>query len=407
MTSLLVVIAVALSVSFLCSILEAVFLSVTHSYVALLQKRGDRAGDVLDRLRRNIDEPIAAILTLNTVAHTAGAALGGAIALEVFGSRWMALFSALLTLAILILSEIVPKTIGATYWKRLARPSAHLLLWLTALMKPLIVPLGVLTRFISPRGERPVTISRAEFEVLAQIGRREGEIQEDEWQVLRSVMNLDKVYVGSVMTPRPEVVAVQRGLTVKEAREAMLESGHLRLPVYDGTIDQVIGIIVARDLWKAEAEGVEKIDVITRPALYTTETQPVEDLIRRMRGEQIKMAVVLDEYGGTAGIVTLEDLIEEIVGEIQDEHELEPVPIMEVAGGEVVIRGDVPVRAVNDRFGLALSVDEYDTLGGFVFGVIGRVPEAGDVLKIDGGSLVVERVDGRRVVSVRFLPAKS
>lgn len=407
MTSLLVVIAIALGISFMCSILEAVFLSVTHSYVALLQKRKDRAGAVLARLRSEIDEPIAAILTLNTVAHTAGAALGGAIALEVFGSRWMALFSAVLTLAILVLSEIVPKTIGATYWKSLARPSAYILNGMTLLMKPLIVPLGLLTRLISPRGEKPVTISRAEFEVLAQIGRREGEIEEDEWQVLRSVMNLDKIDVAEVMTPRPEVVAVEAGLAVTEARQTMLDSGHLRLPVYEQTVDQVIGIVVARDLWKAEADGVETIDAITRPALFTTETQPVESLIRRMRGEQIKMAIVLDEYGGTAGIVTLEDLLEEIVGEIQDEHEHEPVPIKERSGGEAVIRGDVSIRTVNDRLGLTLSADEYDTMGGFVFGMLGRVPARGDVLEIDGGRLVVETIQGRRVLSVRYEPFES
>lgn len=184
MTTLLLVISVALAVSFLCSILEAVLLSISHSYVALLEDRGDRAGVLLGGLRRNIEEPIAAILTLNTISHTVGAAVSGAIALQVLGSQWMALFSALLTLAILLLSEILPKTIGATFWQKLAPATAHTLRWMILVMKPVLIPLAWFNRLVAPRGEKGVTVSRAELEVLAEIGRREGTIDEAEWQVV-------------------------------------------------------------------------------------------------------------------------------------------------------------------------------------------------------------------------------
>jgi Mg2+/Co2+ transporter CorB len=151
MTGLFLVIALSLGVSFVCSVLEAVLLSLTHSFVAILQKQHPRVGRLLGDLRAHIEEPIAAILTLNTIAHTVGAAVGGAMALQVFGSRWIAIFSALLTLAILVLSEIIPKTIGATHWQRLAVPSAYVLKWMVLLMKPILIPLGLVTRLITPK----------------------------------------------------------------------------------------------------------------------------------------------------------------------------------------------------------------------------------------------------------------
>jgi magnesium and cobalt exporter, CNNM family len=190
MSTLVWILVATLATSFLCSILEAVFLSVTHSYVALLKASGEWAGVWFERAQKNIDEPIAAILTLNTIANTMGAALGGAVAGRVFGSTWMAAFSAVLTFSILIFSEIVPKTLGATYWKRLAKPAAYVLRTMVLVMKPFVGPLGWLAGLITPATERP-TISRAELEVLAEIGRREGTLDEDEWKVVSNVIRLD------------------------------------------------------------------------------------------------------------------------------------------------------------------------------------------------------------------------
>jgi CBS domain containing-hemolysin-like protein len=251
MVKLIWVLGVSLSLSFLCSILEAVLLSVTHAYAGVLKERGERAGIWWERMQAQIDEPIAAILTLNTIAHTVGAAMGGAIALDVFGDKWIALFSAVLTLIILIFSEIIPKTLGATYFQALAVPAAYVLRGMIIIMKPVLVPLSWFNRLIQPKGERPSTVSRAEIEVLAEIGRREGTLDEDEWAVVSNVMSLDEVEVGQVMTPRTDMVAVPVEASVEEAQTLMLESGHLRLPVFEEDLDHVIGLLVARDLWRA------------------------------------------------------------------------------------------------------------------------------------------------------------
>jgi putative hemolysin len=404
MTTLLLVIGISLSISFICSILEAVLLSITHSYVAVLQDRGDAVGDLLARMRQRIDQPIAAILTLNTIAHTVGAAVGGAMALEVFGSAWIALFSAVLTLAILILSEILPKTLGATYWQRLAPATGRVLWVMMAVMKPVLIPLAAFNRLISPRGAKPTTVSRAELEVLAEIGRREGTIDQDEWEVMTNVMNLDEVTVAQAMTPRTQIVAVPVEATLDEAQHVMLEEGHLRVPVYEGTVDRVVGVLLARDLWKAAREGVQSLRDVVRETTFVPESKTVEDLIREMRSQRIQMAIVLDEYGGTAGLVTLEDLIEEIVGEIQDEHEQEPLPFEEAMEGEVRIGGSVSLAEVNERFDLELPEDVYETVGGFVFGTLGRVADVGDEVPIQGGVLRVVAVDGRRIDRLAFIP---
>jgi putative hemolysin len=405
MIELVWVLGVSLSISFLCSILEAVFLSVTHSWVGVLKGRGARAGLWLEEMLGRIDEPIAAILTLNTIAHTVGAAMGGAIALEVFGDRWIALFSAALTFTILVFSEIIPKTLGATYWQSLSVPTAYVLAFLVIALKPILLPLSWLNRLLQPRGAKRASVSRAEIEILAEIGRREGVLQEQEWSVVRNMLALRAVEVGQVMTPRTDIVAVSLEATVEEAMGLMLDTGRLRTPVYDGDLDHVVGLLAARDLWQLARSGGTAIGPAVRPVTFTPEGKPVEELITEMREGRIKLAMVLDEFGGTAGLVTLEDLIEEIIGEIQDEHEPpDPEPVQELGEGEALIRGDALIRDVNSLLRLELPEEGADTVGGFVFGCLGRVPVVGDEVRMEGGLFRVVRVRGRRILSVRWIP---
>jgi CBS domain containing-hemolysin-like protein len=399
---LLWVLAISLSISSLCSVLEAVLLSVTHSYVQVLREEGSEAGDYLHAMKKKIDEPIAAILTLNTIAHTAGAALGGAIAGQVFGQVWIGVFTGVLTLVILLFSEIIPKTIGATFWQRLGKPSAHVLRWMVILMKPILIPLNLFSQLL--RRKEGSTVSRAELEVLAQIGYSEGTIDEDEWQVVTNVIRLGKVTVGEVMTPRTDMIAIPADSTVEEAIEIMLEEGHLRLPVYADSIDKVTGLLVARDLWRAHRDSVTEISEILRPVQFLPTTKLVEDLIPEMRVQRAKMAIVIDEFGGTAGLVTLEDLLEEIVGEIQDEHEEdEPVSFEELDDGTVRIWGGVAVREVNDHLGLSVSEEHHDTLGGYVFGELNRIGRVGDLVELENARLRITQMRGRRVEYVHLV----
>lgn len=405
MLSLIAVISLSLAVSFVCSILEAVLLSVSHAYVGLLVERKDPAGPLLARMRQRIDEPIAAILTLNTIAHTVGAAVSGAIALQLFGSRWMAAFSAVLTLLILVLSEIIPKTVGARYWQQLAPIAARVLRVMIVGMKPVLTPLSLLNRAIGATGHGGTSVSRAELAILAELGRREGQIAEAEWQVVSNVLRLRETSVGEVMTPRTAIVAIPRTLTALEAQAVMLDTGFLRLPVYGDSIDEIVGVLVARDLWRALRAAspgavAPRIDAIMREPLYVPESRRIESLIPEMRERRIKMAIVLDEFGGTAGLVTFEDLVEEIVGEIRDEHEHGSEAFERLGPNEVLVNGDASLSDVADSLRLALPVDDYDSVGGFVFGQLGRLPRPGDEVPFAGGVARVRSMDKRRVARV-------
>jgi CBS domain containing-hemolysin-like protein len=187
----------------------------------------------------------------------------------------------------------------------------------------------------------------------------------------------------------------------------MLDRGHLRLPVYQETLDHVVGLVLARDLWQALQDGLTEVRQILRPVPFAPSSKRVEDLIPEMRQERTKMAIVVDEFGGTAGLVTLEDLIEEIIGEIQDEHENEPLDFLELSGGRVRAWGGVPLREAIEELGFTLGTDEeegYDTLGGFVFGRLNRIPVVGDQVELENGTLRVVRMRGRRVEYLVFTP---
>jgi CBS domain containing-hemolysin-like protein len=269
-----------------------------------------------------------------------------------------------------------------------------------------LIPLAVLNRLITPKRKQGSTVSRAELEVLAEIGRREGTIDQVEWEVLTNVMNLDTVTVGQVMTPRTRIVAVPEEATFDEAQSVMLTEGRLRLPVYRDTLDEVVGVLLARDLWRAARNGGGEVRAVMREPVYVPSTKPVEEALRQMRQQKIKMVIVLDEYGGTAGLVTLEDLIEEIVGEIQDEHEQEAPPFVDLPNGQTQIDGSVLIEDVNERLDLSLPNEDYDSIGGLVFGTLGRMPVAGDEVTVEGGLMRVAAMEGRRVQRVLYVPER-
>jgi CBS domain containing-hemolysin-like protein len=184
----------------------------------------------------------------------------------------------------------------------------------------------------------------------------------------------------------------------------MLDEGRLRLPVYKDSLDDIVGVLLARDLWRAARAGGRDLRRVMREPTLLPATKPVEDALRQMRQSRIKMVIVLDEYGGTAGLATLEDLIEEIVGEIHDEHEIDSPNFIDTPDGQVQILGDVPVDEVNERLQLDLPAEDYDSIGGYVFGSLGRMPESGDEVSIEGGVLRVLAMEGRRVLRVSFSP---
>lgn len=324
MTLLILYVLLAVGVSFLCSVLESVLLSVTPSYVAALQQQNKKIGDRLELLKRDIDRPLASILSLNTIANTAGAAGAGAQAQAVFGDPVIGVFSALLTLAILVFSEIIPKTLGASYWRGLAPWAARILPPLMWMMYPFVLLSKGLTRIISP-SKRAQVVSREEFTALADLGTREGIFEEEESRILRNLLRFKSLRVKDIMTPRTVVLAAREDMTVKAFFDKRPNPRFSRIPIFAENRDDVTGYVLKHDLLLelANDRGGTALAELRRDILVVPELLSLRELFERLIETQEHLALVVDEYGGMAGIVTMEDLVETLLGlEIVDEVDL-------------------------------------------------------------------------------------
>jgi len=322
MTLLIIYLVIAIGVSFLCSILEAVLLSVTPSYVEQLQKKKARGAKTLHVVKHNLDKSISSILILNTFAHTMGAAGVGAQAIRIFGEEKETLIALLLTLAILYLSEIIPKTIGANYWRSLAVPSAYIINILVKLVYPLVWFSSLLTRLFNK--DQNAVISREEVLAFATLSHKAGAIQAQENQLFENIFNLRKAKVGDILTPRSVVHALDEKNTISQALESDKTANFTRIPVYQESIDHIKGVVIKSALYENErAGGGEKdLNECIIAIHRVSESLPVLNLLDLFIKRHEHIFLVEDSYGQTAGIVTLEDAIETFLGrEIIDESD--------------------------------------------------------------------------------------
>jgi CBS domain containing-hemolysin-like protein len=324
MALLVFYILLALGLSFACSIAEAVLLSITPSYVEGLRDTQPKRASLLKRLRQdNVDRSLAAILTLNTIAHTAGAIGAGAQATLVFGSVWTGAFSAVMTLAILFLSEIVPKTIGTVYWRTLVDPTAVFIRVLTVILYPLVWVSEWITRLIA-RGREVHVFSRQEFLAMADVCEESGHIDVYESRIFRNLFKLGSLRARAVMTPRTVVMAFPESLTVTEVLSEGQPIPHSRLPIYRDDVDHVTGFVLKDDILMAEAQGHGDRQLVTlkRDIVAVSASMPLPALMEFLLRERHNIALVVDEYGGTSGLVALEDILETLLGaEIVDESD--------------------------------------------------------------------------------------
>ncbi len=322
MTLLIIYLLIAIGVSFLCSILEAVLLSVTPGFVETQLQERPRRAQVLKVVKEDLDHSISAILILNTFAHTMGAAGVGAQALKVFGARYETLIAFLLTLAILYFSEIIPKTLGATFWKQLALPSAFVIRLLVKLLYPFVWLSAQLTRLFSKRDDG--AISREELAALARLGKREGALGHQESELMENILKLRGTRTEAILTPRTVVTALDASITVNEALAALETSPFTRIPVYLGNVDTVMGLVLRPRVVAAQlaGEGDRKLEEFSSAIFRVSEELPVLQLLDQFIKRREHLFLVEDSYGQTAGIVTLEDALETLLGrEIMDESD--------------------------------------------------------------------------------------
>lgn len=317
-------VSLAICVSALCSLCEAVLYSLTASQVEMLKRSGSQAAGHLQNLRADIEEPITAILTLNTIANTIGAAVAGAAAAKLFGDANVIWFSAAFTLTILIFSEILPKTIGVTYAYRLAPIIAYLLRWMVTVLKPIVWLCRNITRLL-PDKPGDDNISSEELQTIAALSRESGQIEEEEERVIANILQLKDKMVRHAMTPRTVTFSIEEKLTVSEAMKMIDRlSAHSRIPTFDNEPNNVTGIVLRKDILQAAAESdLERpVSHFLQPAHFVPETAPLNRVLLDFFDRQQHLFVVVDEYGSMTGIISMEDVIEEIVGrEIIDESD--------------------------------------------------------------------------------------
>jgi len=311
----------ALIFSFLCSVAEAVLLSVSPSYIVHLEQQGSTSASRLKKVKTDIDRSLAAILTLNTIAHTVGAGGAGAEAAAYFGDRYVGIAMAVLTLLILFLSEIVPKTLGAVFWRSLAGPTAWFIQILTWVLYPFIWVSERLTKLITG-GKQVHIFSREEFAAMAEIGAEGGYLAAAESRILRNLFRFPELRAEDIMTPRTVVFALQQDLTTSEALEKHPEIPFSRIPVYGETLDDITGFVLKTDLLIAQLQGRGEVHLkeMKRDLGIVTEDASVEHIADELLGKRAHLLAVLDEHGGLAGVVSLEDVVETLIGiEIVDE----------------------------------------------------------------------------------------
>jgi putative hemolysin len=311
-----------------------------------------------------------------------------------------------------VLAELSPKTWAIQHTERAALASAPFIRLLVA-FKPLgwvTRALIVLSNAILPgKGMRAGPYTSDEMlRAIADEAAKEDVIEHEERTLIHSIIDFGDTVVRDVMVPRPDMVAVESHARIVDVIDIIIPAGYSRIPVYGQGIDDIVGIVYAKDLMRAEREArsEEAASTIMREAQFTPESKRVSELMREMQAGKFHMAIVVDEFGGTAGLVTLEDLIEELVGEITDEYDVEEVPPERLADGTVVVNARMPVDEVNELLETSElpEGDEWDTVGGLLYSLLGHVPVEGETAEVDGHRLVAERVQGRRIGRVRICP---
>ena len=404
----IVLLVLLLCLSACASSSEVALVGINRARINAL-KETDKRAVLLEKLKDRPHRFLITILIVNNIANTAAAALTTAIALEIFGDAGVAIATGIVTVLLLIFGEIGPKTYTANHLDKVALLFSRPVYFLTWLLTPFFI----IGEKISGKGsevEDEPAVTEDEIREWIQAGENEGAIEEEEKAMLYSVLNLDELTVKEVMTPHTDVTLISDTATLEDAVAHIRDTGYSRIPVYHDVSDNIIGFINIKDVFNAytsqDRSQAVSVRTLMSDVYCVPESKKVDELLRELQARRQQMAVVLDEFGGFSGIVTLEDIIEELVGDIMDESDVDEVSdIIELTPTTYVIDAQVRVSQINDRFSLHLPEDSsiYETVGGLVFSMLGRIPHLGDVVTTEEGvSLMVTKMRSRQILSVKM-----
>jgi putative hemolysin len=424
---ILLIILIALNAFFAAA--EIAIVSVRKTRLRQLAEEGNRSAQIAERLAEDSSRFLATIQVGITLAGFFTSATAAVTLSEAFGA-WIATLSFLpdfivthgqavavvvittiLAFITLVLGELVPKSLALRHAERIALAVARPIDWLSRLASPLVRLLSWTTNLIAGRFGAAQMLSampfvtQDEIKTIVDAGEEGGVIEEEEKEMIFSIFDLGETLAREVMVPRIDVTALESSVPIKEAVKTVLEAGHSRIPIYVDNIDNIVGILYAKDLLRHLDNGHANVSLreIVRPPYFVPESKRIDELLRELQVRRVHMAVVVDEYGGTAGIVTIEDILEEIVGEIQDEYDFAEEPVVEqISADEYVFDARADLDDVNDLLDTELPKALGETLGGLIYGQLGKVPAAGERLSFNNNvEIEVLEVEGRRIGKVR------
>lgn len=388
---------------------EAAFFAANRLHLRQRADAGDQAARLAHRLLEDPARMLTTLLVADNIVNVGASVLAAALFIQILPAH--AALYAFLTMVVLILviGEIAPKTIAGKYADGLAVVLARPVYLLSRLLSPIIRLLSLASSvMVRPLGGRvninsPI-VTEEEIRMLVKMGEEEGTIEQEEREMIHSIFEFGDTVAREVMVPRIDMDVLEDTATAADAVQLILVTGHSRVPVFHESIDNIVGVFTLKDLLRPLTEGRAATPVVEfmRPAYYVPESKRLDELFKEMRRRKVQLAIVVDEYGGTAGLVTTEDLLEEIVGPILDEHDVEE-RLVEIINDQVaLVDGRTPIEEANTLLRLDLPAGEVDTIGGFVYSLLGHVPQPGERVSHDGLEITVEQVEGQRIGKVKI-----
>jgi putative hemolysin len=412
---LLVALLIVLVLAGLASASETALTSISRIKIRNLAEEGDSRAQLIERLLREPNIFLSTILVVNNVAVIVASTLSTLIALDTFASWGEVISTVLISLIVLVFCEITPKTAAVQAPERWALAVVRPVYATSLVLKPIIVALtyvtGGLVRLFGgkPRVKGPF-VTEEELRLLVEVGEEEGVLEEEEREMIHNVFDLGDTTAREVMVPRIDMVTIEADEPIEEAVSMIVQGGQSRIPVYSESIDNIIGVLYAKDLLRVLATNQRPATVraMVRPAYFVPETKRLDDLLHELQAQRVHIAIVVDEYGGVAGLVTIEDVVEEIIGDIQDEYDREEVLYEKLSPDEYIVDAKISVDDFNDLLDTDMPAEDYDTLGGFVYSQLDKIPSVGDTLRYKDLTFTVLGTKGRRITKVkvvRGLPA--
>ncbi|MCL7957401.1 MAG: hemolysin family protein [marine benthic group bacterium] len=383
---------------------EIALFSVPLTRARALAEEGVKGAKALYRLKSNPERLLVTLLIGNNVVNIGAASIATYAATEAFGSAGVGIATGGMTLLVLFFGEIIPKTYAAAHALRLSLFTAPLFLWLTRLALPIVLPFEAISRLVLPRSRTIPSVTESEIRALTQLGHQTGAIEEHERELIERAFALDNTRAWEVMTPRTEIFAWPADRKLSDIADELDTVPFSRIPLHGDSMDEIVGVLYVRDAYEALKAGKGSLPLgsLGRQPLFVPHSVSLVQLLGNFRSRRIHMGVVVDEHGGTDGVVTLEDILEELVGEIVDERDLPEDSVVRVDRNEIVVDAGIDIKEINQLLGTRFPVLEHRTINGVLLDRFGRVPEAGEALELDGVTIEVLEASETQVQRARI-----